>query len=390
MSDGAKHAAAAPPAVAVRPVRTAREREIFLALPARIFAGDPAWVPPLLHDERCKLSPRCHPFYDHGRAEFWLAWRGAEPVGRISAQVNLLTPRAAAPPTVSFGMLDAPDDAAVFAALVAAARAWAKDQGGAFLEGPYSLTLNEEFGVLVEGFETPPVVMMAHSRPYYLARLEQLGFAKAKDFHHWVITPEPATLAKMRAFFGRLRLPEGCSLRVSSARSLRRDFHLGLGVYNAAWRDQWGFLPVTPREVDALARRLRFIYDPKLMMLGERAGEAIAVCCCIPDYNEATRDLGGRLLPFGWLKFAWRLATRRIEGARLILIGVDPRFQKTLGGAALHMIMVHRMIEYLLSRGYRALELAWMIEDNRDMLKLARSFDARPRKLYRVLRLPLD
>jgi hypothetical protein len=163
-----------------------------------------------------------------------------------------------------------------------------------------------------------------------------------------------------------------------------------MGVYNAAWRDQWGFQPVTPRAVDELAKRLRFIYDPRLMMLGERGGETIAFCCCIPDYNEAMRDLGGRMLPFGWAKFAWRLAARRIKGARLILIGVDPRYHKTLGGAALHMIMVYRMIEYLLTRGYRSLELAWMIEDNRDMLKLAASFDARPKKLYRVLRLPLD
>lgn len=390
MSDAVRTSNGAALGIAVRPVRTARDREIFLRLPERIFAGDPAWVSPMLADERCKLSPACHPFYEHGRAEFWLAWRGAEAVGRISAQVNLLTARAGVPLTVNFGMLDAPDDVAAFAALVGAARDWAREQGGAFLEGPYSLTLNEEFGVLVEGFETPPVVMMAHTRPYYLARLAALGFAKAKDFHHWVITPEPATLAKMRGFFGRLRLPEGCDLRVSTARSLRADFHRGMAVYNAAWRDQWGFLPVTPRAVDALARRLRFIYDPKLMMLGERAGETIAVCCCVPDYNEATRDLGGRLLPFGWLKFAWRLAARRIKGARLILIGVDPRFQKTMGGAALHMIMVYRMIEYLLSRGYGALELAWMIEDNRDMLKLASGFDARPKKLYRVLRLPLD
>jgi hypothetical protein len=278
----------------------------------------------------------------------------------------------------------------VFAALVGAARGWAKAEGAVALEGPYSLTLNEEFGVLVEGFETPPVALMAHTRPYYLARLEALGFAKAKDFHHWVIMPEPETLAKMRAFFGRLRLPENSAIRHSSARTLRRDFHLGMRVYNAAWKRQWGFLPVGETEVELFADRLRFIYDPKLLMLAERGGEAIALCCCIPDYNEITRDLGGRLLPFGWLKFAWRLARRRIKGARLILIGVDPRFQKTLSGAALHMIMVYRMIEYLLTRGYRALELAWMIEDNRDMLKLASRFDARPRKLYRVLRLPLD
>ncbi len=390
MADGAGMHAGSTDGLAVRPVRTAREREIFLRLPRRIFADDPAWVPPMLRDERCKLTPRCHPFYEHGRAEFWLAWRGGEPVGRISAQIDRRAAQAGTPRTVHFGMLDAPDDAAVFDALVAAARGWAKAQGGSVLEGPYSLTLNEEFGVLVEGFETPPVVMMAHTRPYYLTRLAELGFAKAKDFHHWVITPVPETLAKMRGFFGRLRVPEGSVLRTSTARSLRRDFHLGMRVYNAAWRQQWGFVPVTPREVELLADRLRFIYDPRLMMLAERGGETIAFCCCIPDYNEATRDLGGRMLPFGWIRFAWRLARRRIKGARLILIGVDPRYQKTLAGAALHMIMVYRMIEYLLARGYSALELAWMIEDNRDMLKLAAHFDARPKKLYRVLRLPLD
>ncbi|HEY7611100.1 MAG TPA: dATP pyrophosphohydrolase [Alphaproteobacteria bacterium] len=377
------------PPIVVRPVGSPREREIFLRVPEHIFAGDPAWVPPLHRDERCKLAPGCHPFFDHGRAAFWIAWRGDTPVGRISAQINELAARPGAPLTAHFGMLDAVDDAEVFAALTGAACEWARADGAVALEGPYSLSLNEEFGVLIDGFEAPPVVMMAHTRPYYLRRLEALGFVKAKDFHHQVILPEPVTLAKMRSFFGRIRMPEKCTLRHARARTLRRDFHLGMRVYNAAWRQQWGFLPVTDAEVDFLADRLRFIFDPKLMMLAEREGEVIALCCCIPDYNEATRDLGGRLLPFGWLKLAWRVARRRIKGARLILIGVDPRYHKTPGGAALHMIMVYRMIEYLLSRGYRALELAWMSEDNRDMLKLAAYFGARHRKTYRVLILPL-
>jgi hypothetical protein len=378
------------PRIVVRPVSSPRERRVFLHLPARIFAGDPAWIHPLDRDERCKLTPGCHPFFEHGKAAFWIAWQGGAAVGRISAQINDLAARPGAPLTVHFGMLDAVDDAAVFAALIGAARDWAKAAGGATLEGPYSLSLNEEFGVLVDGFDSPPVVMMAHTRPYYLARLEALGFVKVKDFHHQVILPEPATLAKMRGFFSRIRMPENCTLRQSSARTLRRDFHLGMRVFNAAWQQQWGFVPVTSAEVDHLTDRLRFIFDPKLMMLAERAGEVIALCCCIPDYNEVTRDLGGRLLPFGWLKFAWRLARRRIKGARLILIGVDPRYHKTPGGAALHMIMVYRMIEYLLQRGYRALELAWMIEDNRDMLKLAAYFDAKHRKTYRVLNLPVN
>ena len=384
MGDGARHG------IDVRPVRAAREREIFLRLPERIFAGDPAWVPPMLYDERCKMSPRCHPFYEHGKAAFWLAWRGAEPVGRISAQVNALAARAGAPLAVHFGMLDAIDDGDVFAALIAAARAWAMDQGGAALEGPYSLSLNEEFGVLVEGFETPPVILMAHTRPYYLARLEALGFVKAKDFHHWAIEAAPDTLAKMRRILYQRRPPEDIVLRTSTARSLRRDFHLGMRVYNAAWRWQWGFLPVTAREVDLLAERLRFIYDPKLMLLAERAGETVAFCSFLPDYNEAIRDLGGRLLPFGWMKFAWRIARRRINGVRVILIGIDPRYHKTPAGGALYMTMLMRLFDYVVERGYRSFELAWMVEDNREMLKLARLCDAKPRKLYRVLRLPLD
>jgi hypothetical protein len=373
----------------VRPVRTARERNEFLRLPERIFAGDPAWVPPLLRDERRKLSPGRHPFFDHGQAEFWLAWRGAAAVGRISAQRNALAARPGEPLTAHFGMLDAIDDGDVFAALVGAARDWARAAGAAALEGPYNLSLNEEFGVLVEGFETPPTVMMAHTRPYYLARLEALGFAKVKDFHHWAVTPEASVVAKVRTLLERLRVPENTVIRDSRKRTLRRDFHLGMRVYNAAWRQQWGFLPVGEREVEFLADRLRFIYDPKLLMLAERGGEVIGLCCCIPDYNEITRDLRGRLLPFGWLKFAWRLARRRIKGARLILIGVDPRYHKTLAGAALHTLMICRMTEYLLACGYRSLELAWIVEDNRDMLKLASYFEAKPKKLYRVLRLPL-
>src|SRR6185503_10283257 len=277
------HGMSAPSRIDVRPVRTPAERRAFLRVPAKIFAGDPAWVPPLDRDERCKITPRCHPFYDNGRAEFWIACRGGEAVGRVSAQVNALAARPGEPLIVHFGMLDAIDDGDVFAALIGAARDWARRQGGAALEGPYSLSLNEEFGVLVDGFDTPPVVLMAHTKPYYLARLEALGFVKAKDCFHWVIRPEPATLAKMRNFFGRIRLPERSTLRTSAARTLRRDFHLGMRVFNAAWRQQWGFVPVTDREVDLLAERLRFIFDPRLLMLAEREGEVIALCCCIPD-----------------------------------------------------------------------------------------------------------
>ncbi len=375
--------------IEVRDVVTAAQREAFLRLPHRIFANDPAWVPPLDADERCKLLPGCHPFYEHGEARFWLAYRGGELVGRISGQINSLLPARPGGRVAHFGMLDAIDAPEVFAALVGAAAEWARSRGCTVFEGPYNLSINEEFGVLVDGFDEPPCVMMAHTPAYYLPRLEALGLRKARDFFHWRLYYDAARIEEYRRLAARIRLPAGCILRPSTRRGLRDDFRKGLDVYNDAWRDQWGFVPVTPRETAHLATRLRYIFNPNGLIVAEYNGRPCGICCGIPDYNMALRHMGGKLLPFGWAKMAAQLATGKIDRTRLILLGVSKEFHKTAFGAMLHLALIARFGEYALAAGYRQCELAWMIEDNRDMLRLGSQLGAKPVKTYRVLTMPL-
>ncbi len=372
--------------IEVRPLRTRADRAAFLALPARIYRDDPAWISPLLRDERRKLDPARHPFYDHGEAEFWIAWRDGDPVGRIGAQLNYLANFALPLLAAHFGMFEAIDDAAVFQALIGAAAGWARERRLARLEGPYNLSINEEFGILVDGFATPPCTLMAHTPPYYAHRLDELGFHKAKDFHEFEVS-----VAQMRrssrgaALLGRTAPPEGCTLHLSQRLRAQRDFHAAIGVYNDAWRDNWGFVPVTPREVDVMVDQIRFIYDPRAVVIAMREGEAIGVAAALHDFNQAFCDLEGRLMPLGWAKAWARIAGRRIGTARVLLFGIRQRHRKSVLGARLYVALIRKLAEWAGPCGVDRLRIGWVLEDNTELLSLVELLGARRIKTYRVL-----
>lgn len=363
-------------------VQDRRGREAFIRLPWSIYAGDPAWVPPLLAERRWHLSPR-RPYFAHARARFWLAVRGGEPVGRISAQIDRLHLDRYQDGTGFFGMLEARDDPEVFRGLLDVAERWLAAEGLGRVRGPFNLSINEDCGLLVEGFERPPSVMMGHARPYYGPRLEALGYAQVKDLLAFWLTDEdfivpPVTQAVLR------RTRVDVRIRPLRRSALAEELHLLREIFEDAWAENWGFIPFTAAEFDELGRTFRHLVPDGLVQIAEVDGVAAGMLVLLPDVNQAIRDLDGRLLPLGWLRLLWRLKVRRPPTGRVALMGVRRRYQRSALGGALAVLLLDAIRTAGRALGMRAAELSWVLEDNAGMLGVLAAIGAAQTKRYRL------
>jgi hypothetical protein len=360
----------------------------FIRVPFRVFASDPAWIPPLVLERRMHLSPKANPYFRHARWQAFVAWRGATPVGRISAQVDALHLERYADATGFFGMLDAEDRPETFAALFAAAEQWLREQGMRRARGPFSLSINEETGLLIEGFDTPPVFMMGHARPYYAAHVEALGYRKAVDTLAYLISadfaPSPVMARLAAAAGNRVRVRPLDRKRFAAEIALLRD------IFNDAWSENWGFVPFTEAEFHELGNNLRFLVDPGLIRIAEVDGEAAAFMVVIPNINEAIRGLGGRLAPLGWAKLLWRLKVRHPTTARVPLMGVRRKYQRTRLGPALAFLVIAGAQPRTLALGVKEVELSWILEDNAGMRSIIESIGGHAYKRYRIYERLLD
>ena len=371
--------------LSLRPVRTKRERRSFLSLPWRVFAEDEACVPQLLLERAMHLDPKQNPFFQHAEAELWIAYRGEEPVGRISAQVNRESLAYRQDGTGNFGFLDAVDDPAVFAALFSAAEAWLKDKGMTRLTGPFSLSINDESGLLVEGFEARPYFMMGHAKPYYGRHVEAAGYRKAVDLLAYVFGIEQDPIApSARPLIQRLENDPSVAFRGLRKDRVVEDVRAILTIFNDAWSDNWGFVPFTEAEVLQLAKDLKLLIRPDYLCIAEVDGEPAAFAVVLPNLNEAIADLGGRLLPFGWAKLLYRLKIAGIKSARMPLMGVRKRYQGTPMGGALAFAVIDRLHKVSRERGFKELELSWVLEDNLSTRRIIEAGQAQVHKTYRV------
>lgn len=370
--------------VEILPVRDRAEMERFIRLPHALFRDDPAWVPPLLAERRAALSTRKNPWFRHAEAAFWIARQNGRDVGRISAQDDSLAPCDPDGARIGhFGSLAAADDGAVFASLLSAAEAWAAARGLGRMRGPFSLSINDQAGLLVSGFDAPPMLMMPHDPPYAGPRLEALGYRKARDLLAYLCatdTPLPPAAAAVV----RRGLPSGVVLRPMRRAALREEVSALIGIFNDAWAGHWGFVPFTPDEVEHLAGELRPLLHEKLVWFAEVGGEPAAFVVCLPNLNEAIADLSGRLLPFGWARLLWRLKVAGVRSARVPLMGVRRRVNNGLLGRVLPFFLVEAVRREALALGIRRIEISWVLEDNAPMRHLAEATAARPYKTYRV------
>jgi hypothetical protein len=370
-------------AVEVVPVRTKGEREEFLRLPWRLYRDDPAWVPNLLLLQREAIDEKKNPFFDEGEAQLFLARKDGRTVGRISAQVDRAHNRHHGERTAFFGFFEAVDDAEVAGALLAAAEDWARAHDFDRLRGPLSFSIAEELGVLVEGFDQPPMVAMTHSLPYYGRLIEQAGYAKAQDLlaYRWQIKEPPQ---RMMEAIEQTRGVPGLRVRKANRLRLNRDVSILLDIYNDAWQDNWGYVPVSPRQAKKLATDLIFIVDPNIALIAEIDGEPAGMIVGLPNLYEVIRDFRGFISPWNFLKLLWRLKVRGPETGRIMLFGVKRKFQRRRDLAGLPFLLLYEL--YLGSkRGrYKWCEESWILESNRRLTTILPYWGAELYKRYRV------
>lgn len=363
----------------ILPVTTPAELDRFIRLPSRLYATDPAFVAPLLLERSEALSPAKNPYFQHAETQFWLARRDGRDVGRISAQVDRLVPD---PEVGHFGMIVAEDDPEVFAALFAATEGWLRARGKRRILGPFNLSINEETGLLVKGFDTPPVMLMGHDPRYAGPRIEALGYAKAKDLIAYLYDIEHELPAAVRRRIDAGKTA-GLTVRNLDTKRYREEFDTVTAIFNDAWSRNWGFIAFTPAEIAHMAKSLKMLIDPKCVAIVEMNGEAVGFGIALPNLNELIADFGGRLLPFNWLKLLLRLQ-RGARTARVPLMGIRRSFSGGMTGSMAPFLVIDTLRKGLQAKGVRQVELSWILEDNRPMRHVIEALGADPYKTYRV------
>lgn len=371
-------------ALRIETVADKQDLETFITLPDAIYAGDPHYVKPLMMERKDLLDREKNPYFEHAEAEYWIAWRGDKPVGRISAQVCQLTQAQVGEGLAHFGMFESEDNAETADALMRTAENWALERGMTRLQGPYNLSINAESGLLVDGFDTPPAVMMGHAPARYASTLESLGYAKAMDMHALEIMVSeyfPGTINRVVEMAERSKK---MTFRPIDMKQYREELDTIINIFNEAWADNWGFVPLTSAEINHMAKEMRPLITPHRTRICEYDGEPVAFMIVIPDINDLIKDLNGKLLPFNWIKLLWRLKVGYPKRLRVPLMGVKPRFQGKASGAAMAFTMIEYIRREVAPRGSEWAEMGWILESNTPMLKILEDLGTRIYKTYRI------
>lgn len=355
------------PSVQISCVESRAAWRRFHHLPHRIYRNDPHWIPPLLLERKLHFNPKHNPFFQHAEAQFFLACQDGQPVGRISAQVDHLHLARYGDHTGHFGFIEAIDNRNVFGALIEAAEGWLRSRGIKRVLGPVSFSMWDQPGLLVEGFDTPPSVMMGHARPYFAGHIEASGYRMAEDLIAYRYGPEITVPKSMQRIVKRT-LQKG-DIVVRSIRKEKKFFEaevaLLLDIINDAWSGNWGYVEMTKAEIDDFAGLLRFLLRPGDVAIAEYRGQAAAFAAMFPNVNEAIRDLNGRILPLGWAKLLWRLKVSRPRTARMPLMGVRKSLQDSAVGAALAFSVIDASRSFIFDHGVAEIELSWILARNR-------------------------
>jgi len=363
------------------PVEDSRTVKQFICVPWSIYTKDTNWVPPLLLERKQHLSKR-NPYFSHATVQLWIAYRNHQPVGRISAQVDRYHQERHRDDTGFWGMLEAQDDQEVFHALLKTAEQWLQHNGVCRALGPFNLSINQECGLLVDGLNSPPMVMMGHALPYYPQHIESYNYSKVKDLFAYRVDLDfviPPIIQKA------IRKAESSvTFRQLRRANFKDELNTIHSIFEEAWSDNWGFIPFSDEEFAAVGQELRLLVDDSFIQIAEVDGTPEAMLVAFPNVNEIIRDLNGRLFPTGWMKFLWRLKVSRPRTARVALMGVRKKYQGTPLGAVLAFGMIDSVRQAGRKWGIKHVELSWILEDNIGMKNMLQAIGCEQYKTYRI------
>lgn len=375
--------------VTVTPVTSKADRDAFIDLAYRLNADDPNWVPPLRMDVAELLNPAKNPFFEHAEVQLFLARRGGEVTGRISAHYDRLAwtlppEQGMGPGTGNWGMFEAADEDTA-AALVAAAETWLRDKGMTRVLAPLSLSIWDEPGLLVKGFDHPPTILMGHNSPRYQPWIEARGYENAKTLNTYDLGITEGFPPLIQRIIASGEKNPRIRIRKADRSRFKEEAALVFSILNDAWSQNWGFVPITENEIAYVSKKMGPIVREDLLRIAELDGEPVAFMLTFPDMNPVIKPFGGKLLPFNWAKLLWWLKRPRADRMRVPLMGVVKRLQSSRMASQLAFMMIE-YIRRSAVRDYRATtaEIGWILDDNQGMIAIADAIGSTINKQYNI------
>lgn len=368
----------------VTPIQSPADLRAFIKLPWTIYRNDPYWVPPLRSDLKKRLDKSRYPFFDHAEAEFLIARRKGRVVGRIVAIKNDAHNDFHKEQVGFFGFFESIEDSDVAAALFSHAAQWLRERKLEVMRGPVNYSTNDDCGLLVDGFDSSPMILMSYNPPYYSDLVDGFGFKKAKDLLAYEITDEVQVPERLERTVQWIKKRKKITIRPLVKKQIHQEIQHFKEIYNAAWKQNWGFVPMTDREIDYMARELIQIIDPDLLLFAEVEGEPVAFILALPDFYVALKHINGRLFPFGVLKLLWH--KRKIDTARVITFGIKEAYREQ----GIDALMYYEVYNIGVAKGYRRGEMSWVLEDNTLMNRALENMGATLYKRYRLYDYPLS
>ncbi len=364
-------------------VRSKRDRERFIKMAWPLYTNYPKWVPPLLLDRRMTLDTKKNPFYQHAEIELFLAYRSNEIVGRIATIINHNHNKFHEENVGFFGFFESINDQSVATALIEKAKQWLTEKGVDAIRGPVNPSTNDDIGILVEGFDKPPAIMMTYNPEYYDKLIIGAGLEKAKDVYSYYVHRDQVMSGKLPRVMEKLKARESFKIRQLNMKDFKAELNRVKVVYNNAWSKNWGFVPMTDAEFDHLADSLKQIVDPRIVLFAEKNAEPIGFALSVPDINQVLiHNKKGRLIP-GVLRLLWN--RKKIDFIRIIILGVVLKYQRSSAGAVLFYETAVRAVQ----NGYFHGEAGWVLENNTMMNRAADFLNADKYKTYRIYEAPL-
>lgn len=364
--------------VRIEKVISKKDLKEFIRFPWKIYKDDPNWVPPLIMDMKEKLNQKKNPFFEHAKMDLFLAYKENEIVGRIAAIIDFNHNEFHSEKVVFFGLYESINELNVADSLLNTAAKWGKEQGMEILRGPVNLSLNDECAFLLEGFDSPPVIMMPYNPPFYLDLMEKSGMEKAKDLYAFYMRTDQKVPAKVQSVLETARAKSIVTLRTADMKHLDKEAEKIKYIYNHGWEKNWGFVPWTEKEMDHMVDKLKLLADPDIVILAEDNEKPVGFAFGLPNYNEVIKKMNGRLFPFGFITFL--RGKKKIKGVRTPVFGILKEYRLT----GLSYLLCDELKRRAFEKGYEWGETSWQLEDNDAVNRLVMSLGAQLYKKYRI------